>query len=131
MKKVFLFTMATILLASVFTSCKKDKQTTAQKLQHNWTFINEIDNSHDASGDNIDTIAGVTGDFFNFSSNGTVSSQFDGSTDTVPYTLMSDTQVSVIGEVFTIKTLTDTQLILYAKDGSATEYDETTINLKR
>jgi hypothetical protein len=131
MKKAFLFTTAIILLATVFSSCKKDKQTTAQKLQHNWTFVSEVDNSHDAGGDNIDTIEGVQGDFINFNSNGTVSSQYDGSASTTPYTLIGDTQVSIIGEIFTIKTLTDTQLVLYAKDGSATEYDETTFNLKR
>ena len=57
MKKVFLFTTAIILLAAVFSSCKKDKkQTTAQKVQHNWTVINEIDNFHDATGDDITTI---------------------------------------------------------------------------
>ena len=55
MKKVFLFTMAVIVSAFVISSCKKDKETTAQKLQHNWITLNYVDNSHDASGDNIDT----------------------------------------------------------------------------
>lgn len=101
-------------------------------MQHNWTVVNEIDNSHDASGDNIDTIAGVSGDFINFNSNGTFTSQFDGSTDNGTYSLISDTQISLNGQTFTIKTLTDTQFVLYGKDViSATEYDESTINLKR
>ena len=132
MKKVFLFTTAIILLTLVFSSCKKDKaQTTTQKVQHNWTFVSETDNSHDATGDNIDTIAGIQGDFVNFNANGTLTSQFDGSADSGIYIVSSDTEISIDTEVFTIKTLTDTQFVLYAKEGSATEYDETTITLKR
>ncbi|MEP6927235.1 MAG: hypothetical protein ABI834_06335 [Ginsengibacter sp.] len=133
MKKVFLFATTVILLASVLSSCKKDKaETTAQKVQHNWTIVNEIDNFHDASGDHIDTINGVAGDFINFNSNGTVTSHFDGSDDSGNYSLLNDTQISINGLTFTIKTLTDSQLVLYVKDViSSDEYDEETINLKR
>ena len=133
MKKVFLCTTAIILIASVFTSCKKDKaQTTTQKVQHNWTLVSVVDNSHDANGDNIDTTAAVSGDFMNFSSNGTVSLQVGGQPGTVSYSMVSDTQLLFATETFTIKTLTDTQLVLYIKDAiSATDYDEETINLQR
>jgi ABC-type oligopeptide transport system substrate-binding subunit len=131
MKKV-LFTVSVILLALISSSCKKDKETTAQKLQHNWTIVSEVDNSHDASGDNINTITAASGDYVNFSSNGTVTSQFNGFTSTAAYSLISDTQISIDGETFTIKVLSGSQLVLYIKDDtSATEYDETTLNLKR
>ena len=132
MKKIFLFTTAIILIA-VSTSCKKDKaQTATQKVQHNWTLVSVVDNSHDANGDNIDITAAVSGDFMNFSSNGTVSLQIEGQPGTVSYSMVSDTQLLFATETFTIKTLTDTQLVLYFKDVlSATDYDEETINLKR
>jgi hypothetical protein len=133
MKKVFLFTTAIILLTLVFSSCKKDKaQTTAQKVQHNWNFVSVIDNSHDATGDDITTTNGVSGDFMNFVSNGTISSQFDGEASGGIYTIPNDTEILIDGQTFTIKTLTDTQFVLYIKDViSATDYDEETINLKR
>lgn len=131
MKKVFVFTTAIILLASVFSSCKKDKQSTAQKLQHNWTIVSEIDNFHDASGDDITTTVGVQGDFINFNANGTITSQFDGSSDSGIYVLISDSQISINGQTLTINTLTDSQFVLYAKEGTATQYTEITINLTR
>ena len=66
MKKVFLCTTAIILIASVFTSCKKDKaETAAQNVQHNWTLVRVVHNSHDANGDNINTTAAASGDFMN------------------------------------------------------------------
>ena len=67
-----------------------------------------------------------------FKSNGTVSFQIDGQPGTVSYSMVSDTQLLFATETFTIKTLTDTQLVLYIKDVvSATDYDEETINLSR
>ena len=133
MKKIFLFATGVILLGSAFTSCKKkDKpETVAQKLQHNWIVVNVITNYHDASGDNIENIPGTSADFINFNANGTVTSHFDGSDDNGTYAVISDTQVSINGQTYTIKTISSTQLVLYAKEGTATQYDEITINLKR
>src|SRR5664279_2375195 len=118
MKKVILSTTAIILLASLFLSCaKKDKpETVSQKLQHNWTIINEIDNSHDASGDHIETMTAITGDYINFSSTGTVTSQFRGLPGSATYSLINDTQILINGRTSTIKTLTDTQLVFYDKE---------------
>jgi hypothetical protein len=133
MKKVFLFTTAMVLLAAVFSSCKKNKtETTTQKLQHNWTLVSIIDNSHDASGDDIVTTTATAGDFMNFNANGTATFQFDATPGTVSYSIISDTEILLATETFTVKTLTNTQLVLYVKDViSATDYDEETINLKR
>jgi hypothetical protein len=132
MKKTFLFFAAAIALTLGFSACKKTKESTTQKIQHNWTVVSEVDNSHDASGDHLDTVDGISGDFINFNSNGTVTLQFDGSTETGTYTLVNDNELSMGGEVYTIKSLNDSQLILYIKDvSSATDYDETTINMKR
>ena len=132
MKKILSLIAPIILLSLISFSCKKTKETTAQKLQHKWTIVSEVDNSHDSGGDDIDTSVGVPGDFLNFNANGTVTSQFEGAADNVTYSLISDTEISISGETFTIKTLNDTQLVLYVKDViSATDYDESTINLKR
>ncbi len=134
MKKTFLFTAMMLILSSLLFSCKKDKApTTAEKVQHKWTIVSEIDNSHDASGDDITTTtpAPGSGDFIEFNVNGTFTTQFDGDTSSGSYSITSDTQMAVNGISFTIKTLTNSQFVLYAKLGSDTEYEETTINLKR
>ncbi len=133
MKKVFLFTTAVILLISIFSSCKKDKaQTTAQKVQHKWAVVSIIDNSHDGTGDYADTLTGTSDDFMNFSSNGTATIQIQGQSSPFSYSIISDSQILLATETYTIETLTDAQLVLYVKDViSSTEYDEETINLKR
>ncbi|MDQ6845115.1 MAG: hypothetical protein M3Z92_12305 [Bacteroidota bacterium] len=133
MKKLYLFTMGFIISASVLISCKKDKETTAQKVQHNWTIVSQIDNSHDDSGDYRDTTLSVngSGDFIKFNSDGTFNIQFEGTTDTGNYSIISDTQMSINGQTATILTLTSSQFVIYSKEGSATEYDESTFNLKR
>jgi hypothetical protein len=133
MKKAFLLTASFILLALVFSSCKKEKtKTTTEKLQYNWTIVNYVENYHDASGDNIETTNASTGDFMNFGANATMTFQIYGQTGTGPYSLTSDTQLLIAAGTFTIKTLNDTQLVLYSKEVySSTEYDEVTINLTK
>ena len=132
MKKVLLFT-TTILLSLFFLSCKKDKaETVAQKLQHQWTIENIINNYHDASGDDLVTTQGKPSDFINFNSNGTYASHFDGFDNTGTYSLINDTEVSIDGDTSTITTLTDKKLELYSRISySTTDYDELTINAKR
>ena len=131
MKKSFL-SIPVIVFALVSFSCKKkDGETTAQKVQHNWTLVNVIDNSHDASGDSMDTTTAMTGDYMNFNSNGTVTLQIDGSPATSSYSIVKDSLL-LATQAYSIKVLTDNQFVLYAKEAtSATEYDEETINLKR
>lgn len=133
MKKAFLFITSFILLAFLFSSCKKEKtKTTAEKLQYNWTIVNYVENYHDASGDDIETTNGFTGDFMNFGPNATMTFQIYGEAGTGPYSLTSDTQLLIAAGTFTIKTLSDTQLVLYSKEVySSSEYDEITVNLTR
>lgn len=133
MKKAFRLAVAILLLASIFPACKKDKaQTATQKVQHNWTLVSIVDNSHDASGDDIQTTNGISGDYMNFSSGGTVTFQITGQMGTSSYSMVNDTQILLATETYTIKILTNSQLVLYVKDvTSSTDYDEETINLKR
>ncbi len=134
MKKILLFTAFITLISLSFTSCKKkDKEeTTTEKVQHKWTLVTVVSNSHDAGGDNIITIPGSPGDYINFNSNGTYTSFTGGTSDSGNYSIVSDSQISIDGDVYTIKTLTSAQFVLYFKDEiSATEYDEATINLSR
>jgi PBP1b-binding outer membrane lipoprotein LpoB len=128
-----LFVTALILTAVFFSSCKKDKpETTAHKVQHKWTYVSSVENDHDATGDNITTTPGDSGDYIMFNSNGTVTSFMDNQTDTSTYSVISDTQIAIDNELYTIKILSSNQLVLYVKEiTSTTEYSELTINLKR
>lgn len=134
MKNFFLLTAFITLVSFSFTSCKKkDKvETTTEKVQHKWTLVNVVSNSHDSGGDHIITIPGSAGDYVDFNSNGTYTSLTGGTSDSGNYSVVSDSQISIDGDVYTIKTLTSAQFVLYLKDEtSATEYDEATINLSR
>jgi hypothetical protein len=133
MKKIFQLTAFIMLVGISMISCKKDKaETTAQKIQHKWTVVSSVDNYHDASGDDISTTPGDTGDYVNFASDGSVTTLFNGTSNSGSYSIISDTQMTIETETYTIKTLTSTQLVLYAKEDIATgEYEEFTINLKR
>ena len=138
MKKAFLLTASFILFAFLFSSCKKNKdeksQTVAERLQHNWTVDSLTSKYHDASGDDIQTINGVAGDFIDFKANGTLTSHFDGEDGMGNYSIISDTEISINGETITLKTLTNTKLVLYSKyvdPDYPGEYEEQTINLSR
>lgn len=133
MRKKSFFLATLILTVFIFSSCKKDKtQTTAQKVQYKWTYVNSVENDHDASGDDISTTPGAAGDYVQFNSNGTVISMIDGQSDTVSYSVISDSQISIDSELYTIKALSSSQLVLYYKQTiSSTEYSEVTLNLKR
>lgn len=132
MKRTNLFTIAILSLSLFFLSCKKDKESTTEKLQHTWTIQSTVENTHDSSGDDIVTTPGTSGDFITFNSDGTVTSHLDGTDDSGQYVVLNDNEVTIEGETFTIKTLTSNTLVLYVKlSSSDTDYDEITINAKR
>ncbi|MEO7121002.1 MAG: hypothetical protein ABIY62_07895 [Ginsengibacter sp.] len=133
MRKKSLFLTTLVLAVFFFTSCKKDKpQTTVQKVQNKWTYVNSVENDHDSTGDHITTTPGASGDYIQFNSDGTVISVVDGQSDSVSYSVISDTQISIDSELYTIKTLSSNQFVLYFKQTvSSTEYSEVTINLKK
>ncbi|MDQ2721517.1 MAG: hypothetical protein M3Z26_17405 [Bacteroidota bacterium] len=134
MKKLLSIAISLIFLTFIFSCGKKDQpQTTAQKVQNKWTIVNIIDNTHDSSGDQRDTIVGTPGvDFFNFGANGSLTGHLMGGDANGNYSIVSNTQISINGQVFTINALTGSQFVLYGKNVvSTTEYDEETINMKR
>lgn len=132
MKKLFFFAVIATLVIGA-SSCKKDKtETTAEKIQHKWTLVSIVDNYHDSTGDDITTTPGSASDYISFNSDGTVTTFISGTSESGTYTITSDTEISIEGDVYTIKKITSSEFILYVKDVvSSTEYEEITINLKR
>lgn len=137
MKKIFLFTISFILLAFVFSSCKKDKvekqETVAQKLQHKWAVDGYTSLTHDSNGDETETYVGVAGDYMDIKPDGTYEIKMEGDLVTETYSLINDdTQILVDGVHVTIKTLTGSKLVLYSKQQfSVDEYYEFTLTLSK
>ncbi len=139
MKKVFLFTISSLMLTFIFESCKKkDTTTTLQKIQAKWAIESVIDHEYDPSSspaDNTNTYQGVAAtDYVDFRADGKVYSSLDGSADTSFYVLSGDTTIisDLLGSV-KIQTLNDHALKLYGRedDPSTSSYFEETINLKK
>ncbi len=134
MKKVFSLSMVIALMVLFFTSCKKKdaELTTQQKIQNNWTVVNYVYTDYDAGVSDTETVMASPGDFINFGPDGIGTFQEDGETDSFAYSIQGDNKVILGINTFDIKTLTNAELVLYVKETtSATEYAESTINLRR
>jgi hypothetical protein len=134
MKKIFSLSIVIALMILFFSSCKKKdaEQTTQQKIQNNWTVVSSVDTYYDAGESDTETTIASPGDFINFGDNGIATYQVDGETGSFAYSLLADNKLILGINTFDIKTLTNAELILYAKETiSATEYAESTINLRK
>jgi hypothetical protein len=141
MKKLFLFSSSVIMLAFIFESCKKDKDTspatTLQKIQAKWSVESIIVHEYDPPSDLTDTTQGVAvaTDYVDFRTDGKVYSFLAGELDTSSYTLSGDTTIIVdLFANFKIQSLTDHVLKLYTKgsdDPTLPAYWEFYYNLKK
>jgi hypothetical protein len=135
MKKLLFVAFAAIAL---FSACKKKDvvvaKTTAEKVLGKWNLSSYVDNSYYSSQNHLTTYTGLAGDYTDFRADGKAYSLFQNSRDTVAYNVASDTKITVDGESYDIKTLTDNQFILYTKSLSPSNpanYYETTVNLAK
>ncbi len=132
MKLKLFFSLFLSLFILSFSACnKKDKETTATRLQHKWTVLSIVEHDHINGEDETDTTPGEAGDYIEFQSNGQATFYLDGETQNVAYSLQSDNKILFGGATFDIKSLTDNSLILYSKEQDGADYYEITINLSR
>src|SRR5258705_2916151 len=105
MKKIIFFTLIATLL---ITACKKNNDTPVPSLQGKWGLINthylEMDNGATIYEDNY---TGTTADYIDFRNNNKVYSYVDSDRDTSVYQLLTNNQVVISGETFTIQSLTN------------------------
>ncbi len=125
-----------LLFALVTFSCKKDDkpgQTTSQRIQHKWGVDSYVSNNHIGGIDDIETSPGSAQDYVDFRTDGKVYTQFAGEADITGYSVQGDNTITIESfGTYTIKTLTDNQLVLYYKDAEANgDFYEETLNLKR
>jgi hypothetical protein len=134
MKKIFSLSIVIALMVLFFSSCKKKdaEQTTQQKIQNNWTVVNYTDTYYDAGVSDTETTVADPGDFINFGANGSATYQIEGETGSFAYSIQDDNKLILGFSTYDIRTLTNSELILYNKETiSATEYIGSTINLRK
>ena len=131
--------MSIILLFSMgFMACKKESttqvKTTQEKLLGKWNFVSTISNHFYSGSSHIITTTGAAGDYVDFRNDGKLYSYIIGSYDTVAYGIVNESKIWIDNTIntFDLKVFTDTDLQMYHKEvPNATDYDETTITLKR
>lgn len=138
MKKIITLSLIGMV---AFTACNKKKTTditpltTAQKVQNKWNLVMVTDNVYTGTTttlDYIDTLAlGVAGDYIEFKSDNKAYTSFTGGKDTLPYTILSDNQMTLDGDTFAISTLTTSQFVLTFRDRSTNPWYDNVISLKR
>jgi hypothetical protein len=132
MKKLL---FALFAITTLFTACKKKdvEKTTAEKLIAKWKVSSYVENDYFNNTNHSATTQGGTTDYVDFRTDGKVySKEGSSSEDVADYSVVNDNTVKIDGDDYTIKTLTDTQLVLYYKDQTSTqplEYYELTFNL--
>lgn len=127
MQKILFLALAAI---TIFASCKKDKKDIS--LVGKWTVESYTINYYDDDIlDETETAPG-NGATFDFQSNGQVVVFSDGTSETQPYTIVSDSTVDIGGDLLEIKNLTASSVTLYFRDNYLPgEYTEIIFNLRR
>jgi hypothetical protein len=110
-------------------------ETTTQKIQKKWNITNIKDIMYvGQQTTTIDTTInnyGVSGDYVEFQTNGKAVMHFFGGTDTVNYSIISDTKLTFDGDEFTINTLNQTDFVFTYYNRTDPDYYDNVVILKR
>ena len=93
-----------------------------------WMFINYTTNHHYAHKDNIKTTPASPGDYVSFAMDGKLILRLLNFDDNSTYSVLPNNKILLYGaDIFDIRTLSATELILHRKDvvGSEDYYEET------
>lgn len=136
-----------IACAALFTACKKDKveepavvpvtpqKTVAQKITTKWDITTIEDNDFYNNTPHSSIYNGVPTDYLDFRNDGKLYIQImPFGKDTLLYNLLTDSTINLEGDIFKIKTITDTKFVLYLKETYSTApiaFYETTISLAK
>ncbi|MEO5647006.1 MAG: hypothetical protein ABIQ56_01520 [Chitinophagaceae bacterium] len=117
----------------VFASCKKsDLQSSPNMIMGRWQIESNVFNEYYNYQNHESVFYGRPNDYFDFRQDGYVVISNNGYVENLRYTFSSDNRLNIDGEVFEIRSLTNTQMILYnRKHYSVGEYDENTYYLYR
>ena len=136
MKKIILFGFAALMIAVLFTACKKDDKapTTTERIQQRWkfekTYYHEETPGYPSYRDT--TIGNLATDYIDFRTDNKTYSYTNGYYDTIPYSIINDTKLLIDGDTATILVIDDSQFQLHVSAGSyPTNYYEAYIYLKK
>ncbi|MBO9672003.1 MAG: hypothetical protein J7577_01055 [Sphingobacteriaceae bacterium] len=135
MKKLALLTSIVLFIA--INGCKKEKvedppKTTAQKIQGKWNITSIIEKEVSTNGTFTNNHSGTSGEYVEFKTDGKVYTKRDGqSLESLTYTVNSDTQITIDGDVHDIKTLTENSFVIYHKSTFQSGYNEITVTLSK
>lgn len=136
MKKNILSTL--ILLSVCFIACKKETttkvQATQEKLLGKWNLVSELTNDYYGGTSHLYTLLYSPGDYVEFRNDGKYIAFTSGSSSTIDYGIVNDSQVWLVfpGNVYNLKSFTATGMQLYHKEVfSPTEYSESTLSLTK
>src|SRR5690349_18902833 len=133
----FLQLVIVLLAGSMLLGCKKntneDYSELKQRLQGKWNFINYVTNQYYGNSNHLNTISASPGDYMEFQTGGKIYLVLFGSPDTSTYSIPANNKILIdYTDNFDIKTLTDTELVLYSKQVySAESYYEQTFTLHK
>lgn len=136
-----LLSATAILFISIFAvSCDKEKDgsdSVNARIQHQWTFVKEVDKGSGGGTAYIDTLNGVPGDYYDFRTNQKLIITRTLIKDTFDYQLINNNSQVVKSnlysrpDTFDIQVLTNTTLQLYNKVVSGPQIAERTVYLSR
>ncbi len=133
MKKFNLLAICLIAFTGLlFTACKKDKPSQAELLRGIWG-VESFESKLVENGviKESEKYIGKAGDFVNFKDEKNLEYSLDGEKETLIYQLLENNKIFIDEELYTIVTLTSTELVLTSKSGDNLNFEEETIRLKK
>jgi hypothetical protein len=129
------FLIILLLPGMGFISCKKESTstTTRDKLLGKWNSISEITNDYNNGVPHISTYNFSAGDYMEFNSNWRITQYQSGSSLTYDYGIIDESMIWMVipGKNYEIKVLSASDLQLYSKTVSGSDYSESTLILKK
>jgi hypothetical protein len=133
----FLQLVIVLLASTMFLGCQKNKDEDyselKQRLQGKWNFINYVTNQYYGNSNHLSTVSASPGDYMEFQPEGKIYLVLFGSSDTSSYTIPANNKILIdYTDNFDIKTLTESELVLYSKQVySGESYYEQTFTLHK
>ena len=129
MKKLLSISLIALVL---FTACNKTNPAVEASLTGNWNVGTVVTKEYQNSVlANTYTEQG-NGYKYDFQTNGNLVISNTVTSATLPYSILVNSKVQIDGEIFEVRNLTASQVILFIReDYAAGEYDELFINLNR
>ena len=127
-----------LLISLSFMACKKESpatqvKTTQEKLLGKWNLVSEVTNDYYGGSSHLTTYNFQPGDYTEFKNDGKFTEYKSGTFDTYDYGIIDDSKIWMLltNNIYELKILTASDLQLYKKEISGTDYYESTLTMKK